>query len=75
MYNNRLRMIFFHGDFGRIDYLSDLNIKIIEFWLKVIYSSEQIYIKNIYDMVLSDLKLRPMKQNWVSLVNDLLSKL
>ena len=58
-----------------MDYQSHRYIKIIKFWLKVICSSEQKYIKNIYDMMLSDLELRPMKQNWASLVKDLLSKL
>ena len=66
---------FVYGELGRIDYQSHRYVKLIKFWLKVIYNSEQRYIKNIYDMMLSDLELRPMKQNWASLVMDLLSKL
>ena len=58
---------FVYGELGRIDYQSHRYIKIIKFWLKVIYSSEQKYIKNMYDMMLSNLELRPMKQNWAPL--------
>ena len=33
------------------------------------------YIKCIYNMMLTDIELRPNKQNWASMVKNLLSRL
>ena len=38
-------------------------------------SEENKYIKQVYNMMLNDLTLQPLKQNWASCVKDLLSRL
>ena len=50
-------------------------IIIIKYWLKVISSEENKYIKQIYNSILNDLNLQPLKQNWASSVKNLLSRM
>ena len=66
---------FVHGELGRVDYQSLRNINIVKFWLKIIHADQRKYIKCIYNMMLTDIELRPNKQNWASMVKNLLSRL
>ena len=66
---------FVHGELGRIDYQSLRYINIVKFWLKIIHSEEQKYIKLTYNMMLNDLEINPYIQNWASMVKHLLSRL
>ena len=66
---------FVHGELGRIDYRSLRYINIVKFWLKIIHSEEQKYIKLTYNMMLNDMEINPNKQNWASMVKHLLSRL
>ena len=36
---------------------------------------ENKYIKQVYNMMLDDIEIQPLKQNWASCVKDLLSRL
>ena len=66
---------FIYGDLGRTSFLVDRHLRIIKYWLKICYTNERKYIRKIYDILLTDLTLRPNKVNWVFLVRDLLSQL
>ena len=65
---------FVYGELGRMNYQSRRYIIIIKYWLKVISSEESKYIKQIYNSMLNDLNLQPLKQNWASSVKNLLSR-
>ena len=62
---------FVHGELGRVDYQSLRYINIVKFWLKILYADQQKYIKCIYNMMLTDIELRPNKQNWASRLRSL----
>ncbi|MCG8047978.1 MAG: reverse transcriptase family protein, partial [Candidatus Thiodiazotropha endolucinida] len=66
---------FIYGELGRTDYQIRRYGSIIKYWLKVITSDENKYIKQIYNMMLNDIEIQPLKQNWVSSVKDMLSRL
>ena len=55
--------------------LSRRYVSIIKFWLKVVSSHDNKYIRQIYAMMLNDMVTHPLKQNWASRVKDLLSRL
>ena len=66
---------FVHGEQGQVDYQSLRYINIVKFWLKIVHADQRKYIKCIYNMMLTDIELRPNKQNWTSLIKHLLSLL
>ena len=66
---------FVHGELGRVDYQSLRYINIVKFWLKIVHADQRKYIKCIYNMMLTDIELRPNKQNWTSMIKHLLSRL
>ena len=66
---------FVYGELGRIDYQSRRYLDIIRYWFKAVGSEENKYIKQIYNMMLSDMTTQPLKTNWASCVKDLLSRL
>ena len=66
---------FIYGELGRTDYQSRRYVSIIKFWLKVVSSHDNKYIRQIYAMMLNDMVTHPLKQNWASRVKDLLSRL
>ena len=66
---------FVHGELGRVDYQSLRYINIVKFWLKIVHADQWKYIKCIYNMMLTDIELRPNKQNWMSMIKHLLSRL
>ena len=66
---------FVHGELGLVDYQSLRYINIVKFWLKIVHADQRKYIKCIYNMMLTDIELRPNKQNWTSMIKHLLSRL
>lgn len=66
---------FIYGELGRIDYQSRRYLAIIRYWFKVVGSEENKYIKQVYNMMLSDMMAQPLKINWASCIKDLLSRL
>ena len=66
---------FVYGELGRINYQSHRYLIIVKYWLKVISSEEIKYTKQMYNTMINDLTLQPLKQNWASCVRDLLSRL
>ena len=50
-------------------------LKIIKYWFKILESKDNKYIKIIYNILTTDLELRPNIKNWVSLLRDLLCSL
>ena len=65
---------FIYGELGRTDYQSRRYTFIIKYWLKSISSDDRKYIKQVYNTILNDLTLQPLKQNWASCVKNLLSR-
>ena len=65
---------FVYGELGRINYQSRRYIAIIKYWLKVISSDDNKYIKHVYNMMLNDIESYPLKQNWALSVKQLLSR-
>lgn len=66
---------FVYGELGRKQLIVSRHFTIIKYWLKIIYSSDNKYVKQIYKMMLNDMILYPNKTNWAKLVNGLLSTL
>lgn len=66
---------FVYGEVGRKNLIVNRHFKIIKYWLKVISSNDNKYIKYIYKMMLSDIELFPSKTNWAKLVKNLLASL
>ena len=66
---------FTYGELGRTSLLLDRHFKIIEYWLKICNSNRNKYIRNMYNVLVSDIIRYPNRINWVSLVRDLLSHL
>ena len=60
---------------GRVDFQSRRYVNIIKYWFKILYSDEKKYIKSVYNVMLRDLDFQPDKENWASLVRQLLSRL
>ena len=65
---------FVYGELGRINNQSRRFIAIIKNWLKVISSDETKYINQIYKMMLNEIDLNPLKQNWALSVKHLMSR-
>ena len=66
---------FVFGEFGRTTLLVRRYYIIIKYWFKVLTANEGEYIKYIYNIMLSDLDVRPDTKNWAYLIRDLLSNL
>ncbi len=66
---------FIYGELGRTPLLIRRYIIIIKYWFKILLSSENKYIKQIYRVMLNDMVDLPNKQNWASQVKTLLSNL
>ena len=64
-----------YGELGRHPLQINRYCRIIKYWLKVLNSNDNKYIKNTYNMVLQYNENNPQKVNWVSLVKNLLSEL
>ena len=65
---------FDHSELGRVDYQSLRYINIVKFRLKIVHADQRKYIKCIYNTMLTDIELRPNKQNWASMIKHLLSR-
>ena len=66
---------FVHGKTGTGRHQTLMYINIVNFWLKTVHADQRKYIKCIYNMMLTDIELRPNKQNWESVIKHLLSRL
>lgn len=66
---------FVYGEVARKQLIVNRQFRIIKYWLKIIYSDDNKYIKYIYKMMLNDIVLFPNKINWAKLVRNLLSTL
>ena len=47
---------FVYGELGRIDFQARRYTTIIKYWFKLIYSEENKYIKQVYNMMLNDME-------------------
>ena len=63
--------LFMASDLGRVDYQSLRYINMVKFRLKMVHADQRKYIKCIYNMMLTDIELRPNKQNWASMIKHL----
>ena len=50
-------------------------VNIVRYWVKILESNGNEYVKKVYNMMLNDLVRRPYKINWASLVRDTLNNL
>jgi len=66
---------FIYGEIGRISDQSSRYYDIIKYWVKLVHSSDNKYIKNVYELLRSDIETQPNCVNWCSLVRDLISTL
>lgn len=66
---------FIYGELGRISCYTQRLFIIIKYWLKIVNSEENKYIKCIYRTMLSDLDNDDRKTNWALLVKNLLGNL
>lgn len=65
---------FIYGELGRIDYQTRRYLCIIKWWLKIVTSEDNKYIKHVYKMMLADNDRQPLKQNWALSVKNLLGR-
>ena len=66
---------FIYGELGRVSLKVHRLIAIIRYWLKIVESPENKYIKHVYLMMLNDIEILPNKVSWASNVKSLLESL
>ena len=66
---------FIYGELGRTSLKCTRIINVIKYWLKIIQLDDIKYVKKIYDLLYSQLDIRPNKKSWVSDVRDILQSL
>ena len=66
---------FVYGELGRTNYTTKRYLIIIKYWLKILLTPENKYIKLVYNIMLKDIQEMPNKTNWASLVRQLLMSL
>ena len=66
---------FVYGELGRTNYITKRYLIIIKYWLKILLTPENKYIKLVYNIMLKDIQEMPNKTNWASLVRQLLMSL
>ena len=64
-----------NGELGRYSLQINRFFRIIKYWLNVMNSNDNKYIKNTYNTILQYSENNRGKVNWVSLVKNLLSEL
>ncbi len=64
---------FVYGELGRTPLLIVRHLIILKYWFKILFSSENKYIKQIYNVMLNDINEYPNKRNWASQIKTLLS--
>ena len=64
-----------YGELGRTCYTTKRYLIIIKYWLKLLLTPENKYIKLVYNIMLKDIQEMPNKTNWASLVRQLLMSL
>ena len=58
-----------------MDFQSRRYNNIVKYWLKVITSDDNKFIKSVYNIMLNDSETHSHKKNWASSVKSLLSRL
>ena len=48
---------------------------IIKYWVKIVHANDNKYVKKVYNMLKYDFESNPDKENWCSLLYDLLCTL
>jgi hypothetical protein len=66
---------FVYGELGRISLKSVRYYNIVKFWLKILHTNENKYVKKVYTLLKNDFENFPNKTNWCSLVKHLLCDL
>ena len=66
---------FVYGELGLLNCATKRSYSIIKYWFKILTTPDNIYVKIIYNIMLSDLEELPDKTNWASLVRSLLMNL
>ena len=61
---------FVYGELGRVNYVTKGYYIIIKYWFKVLSTSENKFVRIVYNMMLNDLEDLPNKTNWASLVRN-----
>ena len=66
---------FVYGELGRINFQTRRFFIILKYWLKIVNTDENKFIKCIYQTMLTDIDINDRKTNWALLVKKLLSNL
>jgi len=64
-----------YGEIGRISHKASRYYDIINYWVKQVHSSDNKYIKQVYELLRSDIETQRNCINWCSLDRDLISTL
>jgi len=64
-----------YGDLGRIDLKTRRYVNIIKYWLKLLALNEKMFAKKFFLMLKIDIETRPEKENWCTLLKNLLNNL
>ena len=62
-----------YGEIGRISHKASRYYDMINYWVKQVHSSDNKYIKQVYELLRSDIETQRNCINWCSLVRDLIS--
>ena len=66
---------FIYGELGRTSYQVRRYLFIVKYWLKLLLSQSNKYIKLVHNLLLRDIELLPTQVNWASLVRHLFCSL
>ena len=66
---------FVYGELGRFTLFVGRFFRIIKYWFKIIESLDHKFVNIVYKILRSDIEVFPNKNNWASLLHDVLSSL
>ena len=66
---------FVYGELGRYPLKIKRLLRVVKYWFKIIRSTNEKYIKHVYDMMLNDFQLFPEKKSWVKSIRNIFENL
>ena len=63
------------ANIGRLELRTLRLYRIVKYWFKILSMPERKYVSIMYNTMINDLEVNPNKNNWASLLRDLLSQM
>ena len=63
---------FVYGELGRHTFQMFRYITLVLYWIKILHTDDNKYIRKVYNMLKHDMEVYPDKPNWCTILKDLL---